>query len=221
MDYVFQFGTVWQDWPLLLHGLWATIRLSALAMVLGLAIGVAGAWGDTEGPPALQWPIRAYVELIRNTPFLVQLLVIYLGLPEIGVRFDPDAAALVALTVNLGAYAIEIVRAGIEAVPEGQTEAGLALGLHPFQVFCLIVIRPALRAVYPALASQFILLMLGTSIVSVIGAEELTAAANSIQARTFRAFEIYFTVLALYLALSLAFRVAFAAAGRLILARVP
>jgi len=109
------------------------------------------------------------------------------------------------------------VRAGIEQCHAAQTEAGLALGLRPLQIFRLIMLVPALRAVYPALASQFVLLMLGSSVVSVIGAEDLTATANSIQARTFRTFETYFIVTGLYLALSLGFRAVFAAVGRLLL----
>ena len=217
MDYVFQFGTVWRDWRLLLAGFGLTMRLVTESMVLGLGIGVFGAWAAAQGPRWLRWGFRVYIETIRNTPFLVQLLMIYLGLPELGIRLSPNGAALAALTVNFGAYAIEIVRAGIEAVPPGQTEAGLALGLRPLQVFRLIMLLPALRAVYPALTSQFVLLMLGSSVVSVIGAEDLTATANSIQARTFRTFETYFIVTGLYLALSLGFRAVFAAVGRLLL----
>ncbi len=209
MNYVFQFGTVWREWPLLLDGLLLTIQLSIVAMVLGLGVGVACAAGSVYGNKALRGIIRCYVEIIRNTPFLVQLFMIFLGLPALGVRLSPDQAAALALTVNVGAYASEIIRAGIESVPRGQSEAGLALGLSRFQIFRLIVIKQALAAVFPALSSQFILLMLGTSVVSAIASEELTATANSIQSRTFRAFEIYFVVTLIYLALALAFREAF------------
>ncbi len=209
MNYVFQFGTVWREWPLLLDGLLLTIQLSITAMVLGLGVGIACAAGSVYGNTMLRGIIRCYVEIIRNTPFLVQLFMIFLGLPALGVRLSPDQAAALALTVNVGAYASEIIRAGIESVPRGQSEAGLALGLSRFQIFRLIVIKQALAAVFPALSSQFILLMLGTSVVSAIASEELTATANSIQSRTFRAFEIYFVVTLIYLALALAFREAF------------
>ncbi|MCO5093373.1 amino acid ABC transporter permease [Bosea sp. (in: a-proteobacteria)] len=209
MDYVFQFSTLWREWPLLLGGLLLTLRLSLIAMVCGLALGTACAVGSAYGPRWLKAGLFGYVEAIRNTPFLVQLFLVFLGLPSLGLRLSPDAAAAFALTMNIGAYASEIIRAGIEAVPRGQIEAGLALGLRKTQIVRLVVLRQALIAVYPALCSQFILLMLGTSVVSVIAVEELTATANSIQSRTFRAFEVYFVVTAIYLALSLGFRQVF------------
>src|SRR5690606_7476959 len=115
---------------------------------------------------------QVYIELIRNTPFLVQLFFFFFALPAVGVRWSPYTAALVAMTVNLGAYATEIVRAGIEAIPRGQIEAGLALNLTRVEIFRFVVLKPALRAIYPALTSQFILLMLASSVVSVISAED-------------------------------------------------
>jgi polar amino acid transport system permease protein len=209
LDYVFQFGTVWREWPLLLDGLMLTIRLSVLAMTFGVMVATVGAFGASYGPRWVRALIFIYVEIIRNTPFLVQLLVIYLGLPAVGLRLDANQAAIVAMTVNVGAYGTEIIRAGIDAVPKGQIEAGLALGLNRLLIFRFIILRQALIATFPALSSQFILLMLGTSVVSAIAAEELTATANTIQARTFRAFEIYFVVTGIYLGLSLLFRAVF------------
>ena len=215
MHYALNFAPIWQSFPELLLGAAYTLRLSLLAMVFGLIAGPLGAIGRISGPRPVRWLIQGYVELIRNTPFLVQLFVIYLGLPKLGLRLSPDFAALVALAVNLGAYAIEIMRAGIEAAPSGQTEAAKALGLHRWQIYRLVILVPAFRAVYPALAGQFILLMLGTSVVSAIAAEELTSVANDIQSRTFRAFEVYFVVAGLYLALTLLLRFLFALGARL------
>ncbi len=215
MDYVFQFGTLVREWPLLLDGTLLTLRLSLIAMVFGLLLGGSGAVASVYGTSWLKAIVFGYVEVIRNTPFLVQLFLVFLGLPALGVRLSPNTAAAVALTVNVGAYASEIIRAGIEAVPRGQIEAGLSLGLKTMQVVRLVVVRQALIKVYPALCSQFILLMLGSSVVSAIAAEELTATANSIQSRTFRAFEAYFVVTLIYLAMSITFRQAF----RLIYAR--
>ena len=206
MNYVFQFETLLREWPLLLDGLLLTLRLSVTAMVVGLAVGTAGAAASVYGTKIMCIFMRCYVELIRNTPFLVQLFMIFLGLPAIGIRLSPDTAAATALTINIGAYASEIIRAGIEAVPHGQVEAGTALGLTRFQVFRLIVVKQAFMTVFPALSSQFILLMLGTSVVSAIASEELSATANSIQSRTFRAFEVYFIVTAIYLFLAIFFR---------------
>jgi polar amino acid transport system permease protein len=113
--------------------------------------------------------------------------------------------------VSFGAYATEIVRAGVQSVPVGQIEVGLALGLKRLQIYRLIVLFPALKAVFPALASQFILLLLGSSVVSAISANELTAVANSLQSTTFRAFEVYIVATVMYLAIAVAFRGFFAA----------
>ena len=219
MDYVFQFGVVWRDIDTLLLGAWLTMRLSALAMVFGLIVGMAGALAKASRYRALRVATQAYVEAIRNTPFLVQVLFVYLGLPSIGIRLKPDQAALLAMVINLGAYTTEIVRAGIKAVPPGQIQAGIALGLSRWQLFRFVVCLPALRAVFPALGSQFILVMLASSVVSVISAEELTAVADTIVARNFRSFEVYLVVTGLYLAMCLVFQAAFAAIHRALFAR--
>src|SRR5215471_17257572 len=219
MNYVFQFASVWQEFDKLLLGTWLTLRLSALTMVLGLAVGVLGAVGKSSRSRVLRAITHGYVEAVRNTPFLVQLLLVYLGLPSLGLRLTPDQAALLAMVVNLGAYATEIVRAGIEAVPHGQLEAGRALGLKPWHIFRFIVLMPALRTIAPALGSQFILIMLASSVVSVISAEELTAVADTIVARNFRSFEFYLTITAMYLGLSLIFQATFALIDRALFGR--
>jgi polar amino acid transport system permease protein len=141
----------------------------------------------------------------------VQLFFIYFGLPEMGLKLTANQAALVTMVVNLGAYSVEIVRAGIEAVPKGQIEAAKSLGLSMLQTFRKIVLFQALKAIFPALASQFILIMLGSSVVSTISAEDLTAVANLLQSKTFRSFETYFVVAAFYLAMALGFRAIFSA----------
>ena len=210
MTYTFQFRDVFAAWPFLLQGLWTTIVLSLVTMALGLVIGVAGAAAKLYGPGPLRAAVSAYVEIIRNTPLLVQLFIVFFGLPSIGLRFDVLTAALVALTVNLGAYAIEIVRAGLQAIPKPQVEAGQALGLSGVQVFRYVILMPSLKLMFPALASQFILLMLATSVASQISVSELFHAASIIQSRTFRDFEVYTVVAVLYLGLSLTLRVAFA-----------
>ena len=135
----------------------------------------------------------------------MQLFFFYFALPSLGVRMSATTAALVAMFVNLGAFATEILRAGIEAVPKGQIEAGRALNLKNYQVFLHIVLRPALKTIFPALSSQFILLMLTSSVVSAISADDLASVAANIQSETFRSFEIYITVTLIYFALSLLF----------------
>jgi polar amino acid transport system permease protein len=211
VNYVFQFNVVWEHFPELLDGARLTIQLSASAMALGLSLAVLCAYGKSAGPRPVRWLVTGYVELIRNTPFLVQIFIFYFSLPVIGLRLTANSAALLAMTVNLGAYASEIIRAGIEAIPRGQIEAARALGFKRLQIFRLIILFPALKTVYPALASQFILLMLSSSIVSTISAVELTAITNSLQSTTFRSFEFYFVATGLYLAMALGFRAGFSA----------
>jgi polar amino acid transport system permease protein len=219
MHYEFQFGEVLRYWDLLLKGAWLTVQLTSIATVLGLALGVIGALCRTSRLRELRWASLAYVELIRNTPFIVQLFFLFFGLPSIGVMLSAEQAALLAMVVNLGAYSTEIVRAGIEAVHKGQIEAGLSLAMTRWQIFRYIVIKPALEKIYPALTSQFIIIMLGSSVVSQISAEELTFAANFIQSRNFRSFEVYFIITAMYVLMAIGFRQAFKWIGRRAFAR--
>jgi polar amino acid transport system permease protein len=209
VNYSFQFADVLAAWPLLLKGTWITVQLSLIATLLGLLVAIACAWGKTAGPKPVRWIIQAYIELIRNTPFLVQLFFFFFALPAIGLRWSPYTAALTAMVVNLGAYATEIIRAGIESIPKGQIEAGQALSLKTHQIFRLIILKPALRAIYPALTSQFILLMLSSAVVSVISADDLTSVAANLQSQTFRSFEIYIVVTGIYLGLALSFSALF------------
>jgi polar amino acid transport system permease protein len=211
VTYVFQFGIVLDQFHRMLEGAWLTVQLSVGALVLGLAVAATGAFILTAGPRALRAPVTAYVELIRNTPLLIQLYVIFFALPGLGVRLDANAAALAALVINFGAYATEILRAGVQSIPVGQIEAGRALNLTRFQIYRFIVLFPAVKAVFPALASQFVLLMLGSSVVSAISASELTAISNTLQSTTFRAFEVYIIATLMYLAIAVAFRALFAA----------
>ncbi|NHC60162.1 amino acid ABC transporter permease [Paenalcaligenes suwonensis] len=205
MNYVFQFDPVLEAWPLLLKGTWVTIQLSALSMFFGLIVAVICASVKINGNAFFRFLVNAYIEVIRNTPFIIQLFVFFFALPSVGVKWSAHTAALVAMTVNLGAYASEIVRAGIESIPKGQVEAGRALSLSGVEVFLHIILRPALKAIYPALTSQFIYLMLASSVVSVISADDLTSVATGLQSLTFRSFEIYITVTVIYLLLTLLF----------------
>ena len=209
LNYSFQFDAVLEAWPLLAKGTWITVQLSLTATVLGLAVAILGAWAKTSGPAPLRWLVNAYIELVRNTPFLVQLFFFFFALPAFGLRWSAYAAALPAMVVNLGAYATEIIRAGIESIPRGQVEAALALNLKRHQVFRFVILKPALKAIYPALTSQFILLMLSSAVVSAISADDLTSVAANLQSQTFRSFEIYIVVAGVYLALALAFSLLF------------
>jgi polar amino acid transport system permease protein len=206
MRVAFDFAAVLAQWPLLLKGVAWTIALSLLAAVVGVVVGIACAWARTHGAAWLKALVGAYVELIRNTPFIVQLFFIFFGLPAAGIKLSPEVASMIAMVVNLGAYATEIIRAGVDATPRGQIEAGLSLALTPAQVFTRVVLPPALRKVWPALVSQIIIVMLGSAVCGQISVEELSYAANLIQSRNFRAFEAFIVATLIYLGLSMLLR---------------
>lgn len=213
--YKFDFAPVFASFGHLLDGAAVTMELSCGAMLIGLVISILCAAAKTSRIAPLVWIVNVYVEVIRNTPFLIQIFFIYFGLPAAGISFNPNTAALVALTVNVGAYGTEIIRAGIESIQRGQIEAGIALGLKPVQIFRYVILKPALRTVYPALTSQFIFLMLTSSVVSVISATDLAAAGNDVQSETFASFEVYLVVTAMYLVMSSVLSVFFSAIQRM------
>jgi polar amino acid transport system permease protein len=209
MAYTFQFRDVLAQKSAIVDGLVLTLELSAGTIALGFALGVLAASALVYGRPWLRKTAGAYVEAIRNTPLIVQLFLVFFGLPNLGVKLDAITASMIALTINLGAYTAEIVRAGFESVPRSQIEAGVSLGMTGRQVFRHVVLLPALKNVYPSLTSQFVLMMLATSVVSQISAAELFHAGSIIQSRTFRDFEVYTVIAVLYLALSLVMRAGF------------
>jgi polar amino acid transport system permease protein len=206
MNIVFDFPAVLAQWPLLLKGVAWTLALTAISAVVGVLVGVACAWARSHGPAWLRWLAGTYVELIRNTPFIVQLFFVFFGLPAAGVRLSPETASILAMVINLGAYATEIIRAGIEATPRGQIEAALSLAMTRAQIFLRVVLPPALRKVWPALTSQIIIVMLGSAVCGQISTEELSYAANLIQSRNFRAFEAFIVATGIYLLLSVGLR---------------
>ncbi len=202
MNYQLDFTPVIDGLPSLILGCLGTFLLALCGMVLAVIIGIGGVALRDSHIKALRWLVIGFVELIRNTPFLVQIFFLFFALPLIGIRLAPTPTAIIALGINGGAYAIEIIRGGVQSIPKGQMEAGLALGLHKVQVFRLIILKPALRAIYPSLTSQFVLLTLSTSICSAISAYELTSVAQRIESDSFRSFEVYFTITVFYLVIS-------------------
>ncbi|MEO8120439.1 MAG: amino acid ABC transporter permease [Rhodoferax sp.] len=206
------FLAVLSEWPLLLTGVAWTLALTIAAVVVGTALGIACAWvrargfGDTLAPAWLKALVGGYVELIRNTPFIVQLFFIFFGLPAAGFRLSAETASFIAMVVNLGAYAAEIVRAGLEATPKGQIEAAVSLALDRVQTFVRVVLPPALKKVWPSMVSQIVIVMLGSSVCGQISTQELSYAADLIHSRNFRAFEAFMVVGLLYLLLSMAVR---------------
>ncbi|NYZ12644.1 amino acid ABC transporter permease [Azospirillum sp. RWY-5-1] len=219
MAYSFDFPAVFDYTPVLVDGVVLTAALTVVSTVAGVSIGIAGAAARTSGVKALDTAVGVYVEVIRNTPFLVQLFFIFFGLPTLGIRLPEWQAAVLAMVVNLGAYSTEIIRAGIQATPRGLIEAGESLAMTRAEIFRHIVIKPAMKKIWPALSSQIVIVMLGSSVCSQIAAEELTFAANFIQSRNFRPFEVYFVVTALYLGLAVLLRWLLARFGNLVFAR--
>ena len=200
------FATVLGQWPMLLKGLVLTVVLTGIAIPLGVLLGIACAWSRLYGGAALRFGVAAYVEVFRNTPFIIQLYFLFFGLPSMGVRLSPEVASILAMTLNLGAYACEQIRSGIEATPHGQIEAAQCLALSPWQIFIRVVLPPSLGRVWPSLVGQVIIVMLGSSVCSQISTEEISYAANLISSRTFRSFESYILVTVVYLGLAVLLR---------------
>jgi polar amino acid transport system permease protein len=200
------FAPVLAEWPLLVKGAAVTLALTAVSASIGVVVGVACAWARLHGSPWLKAIVGAYVELVRNTPFIVQLFFIYFGLPGIGIKLTNETASVIAMIFNLGAYAAEIVRAGIATTPKGQIEAAQSLALSEMQVFTRVVLPPSLKRVWPALVSQIIIVMLGSAVCGQISTNELSYAVNLIHSRNFRAFEATFVGTAIYLLMAIGVR---------------
>lgn len=198
----FYFGDLLPYSSQLATALWTSVYITLIAMAVGSAFGVLLYLGKAAPLPVVPLVSSAYIEVFRNTPLLVQLYLIYFGLPEAGVNLNPTWAGIVALTLNNAAYTAEIYRAGFESVPRGLREAGQALGMKGVQVFRHIVFMPATRNVFPALTNQFILLFLASSIASIIGLPELMNSILNINNQTYRTFEILAVGGLLYFAVS-------------------
>jgi polar amino acid transport system permease protein len=206
------FWAVLAEWPVLLTGVGWTLALSVAAVLVGALVGISCAWvrargfGDALAPVWLKAVVGGYVEVIRNTPFIIQLFFIFFGLPAIGVRLSAEAASFLAMSINLGAYATEIIRAGLEATPRGQIEAAESLALNRWQVFTRVVLPPALKRIWPSMVGQSIIVMLGSSVCGQISIPELSYAADLIQSRNFRSFEAFIIIGVIYLMLSVLLR---------------
>jgi polar amino acid transport system permease protein len=214
VSYSLDFGWLYGALGAIGRGTAMTVFLIVVTTLAGILISVLAAAGRRSGYKWLRQAIGVYVEVIRNTPFLVQLFFIFFGLPSMGIRLDPIMAAILAMTLNMAAYTTEIVGAGLDAVPTGQREAARSLGLRPRLVFVKIVLPQALKVIFPALTSQVVIMMLESAVVSQIAVRDLTYEADMLQARTFRAFETYFVITLVYLGLSVVLRRVLVAVGR-------
>jgi polar amino acid transport system permease protein len=210
MSYQLNYAGLAPYFPQFVAGVGTTVELTVLSTVGGLLLGTLCAAGRLSRQSWLRVLCGSYIELTRNTPFIVQLFFIFFGLPALGLKLSAWEAGLIAMVFNLGAYSAEIIRAGIEATPKGQWEAGKTLGLSRRRVFLHIVLPPAYQRVYPALVSQCIIVMLGSAVVSQISVEDLTFAADFAQSRSFLSFESYSVTAVIYLFLAILMRQGFA-----------
>lgn len=199
----------------LLEGALFSIGLTVAAAVMGFVFALVLSGVRFAQVPYLRNVATCYVEFIRNTPLIVQLFFVAFGLPMLlGYQWPFWAHALLALVLNFSAYFSEILRAGYGTVPSGQREAAAALGMGDLLIFFKIILPQAVAKMYPSLASQFIFLFLTTGVISEIGVNDLTQAGKFIDSRTFRTFEVFFTLTVLYIAISLTFKVMLAGLQR-------
>jgi polar amino acid transport system permease protein len=203
---MFDFTAVLQQWPMLLSGALTTLIMTLISTFFGIILGIACGWARANGRGWLRFLVGCYVELLRNTPYIVQLFFIFFGLPALGVQLSALEASTLSLVLNLGAYSAEITRAGIQNTPRSQIEAAMSLALNKWQVFTRVVLPPSLGRVWPSMVSQVVIIMLGSAVCSQISTEELSFSANLIASRNFRNFESYIVAAVIYLMLSVLIR---------------
>lgn len=205
-----RFTEVFSYGSMLISGLIVSSWICILSAVIGFALALLCAQARSSGHLAIRALVAGYVETIRNTPFIVQLFFIYFGVAALGIRLSPNAAAITALSLNIGAYFTEIIRGGLENTRRGISEAAQAQGMTPLQVYWRILLPPALAKIDRPLIGQFVLVFLGSAVISQIAVEDLTYAGQFIQTRTFRAFESYLVITAMYMAAGIAFAALYA-----------
>ena len=196
---MFDFALIVQSIPFLLQGAVYTVQVSVLAIVFGLVLGWLLGLAAVSGVPALSAVSWAYVQFIRGTPLLIQIFLIYFGLPAVGIKLPAFWSGVIALGLNSGGFQAEIVRAGIESIDRGQTEAARSIGMSRFKTLVFILVPQTIRRVLPPLTNELITLTKSSSLLSAIAALELTHAGQLIIARTFAPFEIYAAVALIYL----------------------
>jgi His/Glu/Gln/Arg/opine family amino acid ABC transporter permease subunit len=201
MGYELDPSIVIKHLPLFLKGIFLTCEISFFAILIGLLIGIGGALARGSSWRILRFLGAAYVEVFRNTPLLIQIFIIYFGLPSLGLKLSPYVSGLTALVLYVGAYNTEVIRAGLEAVPKGQTEAAKSLGLTSFQTFLYVILPQTFRIALPALGNNWVALVKNSSLVSVIGMVELTFVTYDLNALTFRSFELFGAATLFYLIL--------------------
>lgn len=200
--YEFFFDLIPEHFPYLLEGAVVTLELSILSMAIGILLGLVIALGRLSGRWWLEWPLRAYVEIWRDVPLIVQLLVIYFTLPTIGIVLPGFWAGILGLSLNMGAYLSEVFRAAIQSIDPGQREAGLSIGMSRSMIYGRVILPQALRIAIPTVGGYFISLLKDSSLVSFIAVNELLRHGSILINNTFRSMEIYMMVAIIYFIMS-------------------
>lgn len=204
MGFQFKYSVIWESIPVLLVGVKLTIWITFFGLLIGFFLGTLAGLGKTVRSQILNKISAVYIETIRGTPLMVQVMFIYFGLPMAsGTRVPPLVAGVTAIALNSGAYIAEIVRGAIQSIDRGQSEAGRSIGLTRFQTVLYVIWPQAFKRMIPPLGNQFIISLKDTSLLVVIGVGELTRTGQEIIAVNFRAFEVWTTVALMYLVLTL------------------
>ena len=192
------FEVVAAYWQVFLRGLGITVLLTVTTMVLATMLAIPVALARMSELRVIRWPANVFVEFMRATPLILQLIYIYYVLPTAGIKLDPITAAITGLTLHYSAYLSEVFRGGIQSIPKGQTEAALALGLSYWLAFRKVVLPQAFRAILPTLGNYLISLFKDTSLASVVTVQELMFSGQIIAARNFQYFTVYTVTAILY-----------------------
>ena len=214
MNYTFQFGEAFKEFPLLLWGAALTLELAFLSFWGGALIGLAGATAKVYGGAISRRIANAYVTFFTNTPALLQIYFLYYGLPEVGILLPSFTAVLLGLTLNAGAYLTEIQRAGFISVRKLELEAAETLGMSLMQQVRFVIVPHIAKTIYPPLANFFILLVLGSSIAAIFTIDELTGTAINISTENYRWLEMFTVVAGIYIVLTFIASITLAMVGR-------
>ena len=214
MDYTFQFGVVAKHLPYLIAGAWVSLLLAFLAFWAGAVIGLLGAMGKTFGGRVVYRVIDVYVVFFTNTPALVQIYVIFYGLPDLGIVLSPFNSVLLGLTLNCGAYLTEIQRAGFQSVRREELEAAETLGMSLWQTVRYVIAPHIAKTLYAPLSNFYIWIVLGSSMAGIFAVEELTGRAINVSSSTFRTIEVFTYTAGIYVVLTVVASALLALIGR-------
>ena len=203
MSYTLQYGQVTGYLPYFLGGAWLSLQIAFLAFCGGMVIGLLGAMAKTFGARPLRGLVNGYVIFMTNTPQLVQIYFLFFALPDAGILMSPYQAVLLGMTLNAGAYLVEIQRAGFESVHRNEMEAAETLGMSLWQRVRYVIMPHIARVLFPPLSNHYILMTLGTSMAAIFGVEELTGRAFNVNSETFRSIEVFTLTAGLYVLVTL------------------